>query len=83
MHKCYVKTNKTNAQILKSMGFEFYSYNSEYQLVVFEEKKCIPRYGGYSGVLLYPEHLQVIALLPTPDSIEAYVTEIYKESLDG
>ena len=83
MHKCYVKTNRTTAQILKSMGFEYYTDNAEYQRIYFEEKKCIPRYGGYEGVLLYPEHLQVIALLPTLDSIEAYVTEIHKESPDG
>lgn len=83
MHKCIIRNNATSIQILKSMGFECYSYSIEYLQVLFEVKKYIPNYGDSVGVLLYPEHLQVIALLPTLDSIEAYVTEIHKESLDG
>ena len=74
--------NKTTNALLSSMRYKVYGQCLSRYLVLNIWTKEGSATSKQTGVLLYPEDLEVMALIPTTDAVEAYVALIHEEAAE-
>ena len=74
--------NVTSLELLRLMGYSIYGSQvaCNYMLINIWTKEASPSY-RQQGLILYPQDLEIMALLPTIDSIEQYIYTRQGENL--